>query len=233
MNSIKTIEFIPSSKDVELNVPHPVPAKITIPEWYKSIDNIDTFNLKFDTEGEMQKNVKMCVPFLDAMLTGYVQRTWSDIYITSDRDKINYKTSMSTQIIGHRNSVAIPIGKEYYDVEFLWTVPWIPKLPKGYSLLTTNVMNDTSKPFTTLSGIVDSDNFYHSQNGNLPFYIKSGFTGIIPTGTPMFVMIPIKREVWESKILEYNDDVIKRNKSMYQNFFGSYKNKFWIRKDYR
>ena len=32
--------------------------------------------------------------------------------------------------------------------------------------------------------------------GNVPFFIKSGFEGVIPAGTPIAQLIPIKREKW-------------------------------------
>ena len=34
---------------------------------------------------------------------------------------------------------------------------------------------------------------------NFPFFIKEGFTGLIPYGTPIVQIIPFKRDDWKSK----------------------------------
>jgi hypothetical protein len=38
-------------------------------------------------------------------------------------------------------------------------------------------------------------------SGNIPFFIKEGFSGVIPKGTPIAQVIPFKRESWTSKCL--------------------------------
>jgi hypothetical protein len=86
-------------------------------------------------------------------------------------------------------------------------------------------------PFTTLSGIVDSDTALHE--GNLPFFIKEGFEGLIPKGTPIFQIIPFKRENWKSEI--DRDISIEANKNAFSAgsvLFGWYKSKVWKRKTY-
>ncbi len=41
------IEFIPVSKEAELVVPPPKPAKLYVPKWYKDIPAPDLENLEF------------------------------------------------------------------------------------------------------------------------------------------------------------------------------------------
>jgi hypothetical protein len=66
----------------------------------------------------------------------------------------------------------------------------------------THPLNRTDLPFYTLSGIVDSDNYMGE--GKVPFFIKKDFTGIIPAGTPIVQIIPIKTdEVWKSEKAEH------------------------------
>jgi hypothetical protein len=92
-------------------------------------------------------------------------------------------------------------------------------------------LNRFDLPFTTTSGIMDSDSY--STSGNLPFFIKKGFTGVIPAGTPIAQLIPIKRTSWTS--------VPNNNGLQYlENLQGetvrsegkSYKKLFWTRKSY-
>jgi len=228
----KTIEFIPSSREVELHVPPPKPAKFYIPEWYRNTEVIKNPYELFNSQTGPNQNVKSCMPFLDALATGYIQETWSDIYITVENGIMNYHSSMPIQQVHYRAGNATPISEEYHSIEMTWKVPWMPKVPKGYSVLMCDPLNDPTRPIRSLAGVVDSDSFYHTPMGNMPFLIKSWFQGIIPAGTPMYVIIPIKRESWRHKALEYNQDVETRAFQMKRNFVNTYKNKFWNKKDY-
>jgi hypothetical protein len=82
-----------------------------------------------------------------------------------------------------------------------------------------------------LSGIVDSE--FTAQPGNLPFFIKKDFTGIIKQGTPIVQIIPIKNESWkveeDKKIFKEGDsNNIKRNRK----FYNYYRDNFWVKKNF-
>ena len=47
-----------------------------------------------------------------------------------------------------------------------------------------------------MAGLIDSDKFFGP--GNIPFFVKEGFTGTIEKGTPYAQIIPIKRSSWSS-----------------------------------
>ena len=68
---MKKIKFVPS-KGLE-NILAPTPLKNHIPQWYKDGET-------YDNNGGAA--LKTCVPFLDAMLSGYVLTTWEDLRIT-------------------------------------------------------------------------------------------------------------------------------------------------------
>jgi hypothetical protein len=103
--------------------------------------------------------------------------------------------------------------------------------PPGYSSLITHPLNRHDLPFITLSGLVDTD--MTMARGNLPFFLKEGFEGVIPAGTPMFQIIPFKRENWQ---MEEDKSIMKigleneflTKKSVY----GWYKNNKWNKKLY-
>jgi len=224
----KKIIFYPSSEDVSLMVDKPVTSRKNLPEWYtKRKVKINFINDK--------KDLKLCVPFFDAMSAGYTQNTPCDIYIGRNEDSIFYKPSNQLiKIIGNREDANVDkIGETFYKIEFVWYTAWIPKLPRGYSMLFTHPLNRYDLPFLTLSGIVDSDSFHHAPFGIYPFYIKNSFTGIIPAGTPMFQMIPIKRNSWTSKFKNYNyNDWARKHGTMSKNFLGVYRKNFWVKKSY-
>jgi len=230
------IEFIPASEEVKNLIEAPLPAKSTIPQWFKNSPAFDTNGeLIFNKEGAItNKQLKMCMPFIDAMAGGFVQKTWCDIHIKRNGDgTASYHWAHSPAPLGDRGKCNIPISDKYYPLEFHWINPWTPKLPDGYSLLITHPHNRLDLPFTTLSGIIDSDKFHHVDFGQYPFYIDYNFEGIIPMGTPMFQMIPVKRDNWKSILKDY--DAIEQKKRSYislREFWNVYKNYFWQKKKY-
>jgi hypothetical protein len=227
------IEFIPSDEYVEMIVQPPKPAKEYIPNWYKEHKNINQFDdALFSENGEMLKTIKECMPFFDAFSTGYIQETWTDIYINYTNGKPSYSYPSGPNIIELRESANVSVSNEYNNDEFVWTTPWLPKLPKGYSVIVTHPFNHFG-PFQTLTGIIDCDTFYHTPFGRVPFYVKKGFTGIIPAGTPMFQLIPFKRDSWNSELIAYDEKKqVARNSIIRKNFIGSYKKMFWNKKEY-
>jgi hypothetical protein len=84
-----------------------------------------------------------------------------------------------------------------------------------------------------LSAIIDADDFYHVGMGQFPIYLKKGFSGVIPAGTPMFQITPFKRDEWKSIVHPYNDADTKKREFIYlRELWGVYKNKFWKKKKY-
>jgi hypothetical protein len=225
------IEFIPSSKEVELVVPPPKPAGHYIPQWYKDVPKfsekrIDVARLKSEGPG-----LKHCVPFLDGMISGYIQETWQDIVIGFDNNMLTATSPSTPEQFRTRDKSHLPMGDGFYNIEFVWNVVWIPKLPKGWSLMFTSPLNHSELPFQCATGIVDSDEFYHSPNGNYPFYVKRGFTGVIPAGTPMYQLIPFKRENWDSVVHKFdNDETMRRNATMRGKVFGAYRDFYHVGK---
>lgn len=230
------IEFIPANEEVELLIESPKPSRSAIPQWFKDKPKFNTSQeLVFNEEGLLvNKELKMCMPFIDAMTGGYIQKTWCDIHIKKTPDgSAVYHWAHTPRPLGDRGTCNVPISNKYYPLEFHWINPWTPKLPDGYSLLITHPHNRLDLPFTTMSGIIDSDKFFHVDSGQYPFYIDHDFEGIIPCGTPMYQMIPIKREKWISENKKFNlSDKKKRSYESLKEFLNVYKNYFWQKKKY-
>ena len=227
------IIFSPSTKDVEKLVEPPVPSKLVVPKWYKKLPSFDSKNIKIDNNYVVNTTLKMCMPFFDAMTGGYIQKTWTDIYIGVENNDLKYSSALLPPIIGNRESPNIEITDSYYPVEFIWHRQWTVKLPKGYSLLVTHPHNRLDLPFTTLSGFIDSDVFYHTPVGNIPFFVHKNFQGIIPAGTPMYQMIPIKRDKWEKVIEQFDEEKWNvLNYKIRSKFFNGYRDLFWNKKQY-
>jgi len=110
----------------------------------------------------------------------------------------------------------------------VWTSNWAWKTPKGYSMLVTHPLNGWHLPFTTMSAIIDSDKF--NGPGNIPFFLKKDFEGIIPKGTPYAQLIPIKRKKWTMVYSKKLTDSMMYNGV--ENTSGLYKERTWEKKIY-
>jgi hypothetical protein len=233
------INFIPKTKEIELVVPPPRPASEYFPQWLKEIPLFENSKFKVETLADgtniTNATAKACMPFMDTFLTGYIQETWCDILIERNNDEIIYKYSRSPTIISNRDKISISkmVDSSFYPIEFLWQQPWIPKTPPGYSMLYLHPLNRLDLPFFSLSGIIENDLYHIEDAGNHPFFIKKDFEGIIPAGTPMFQMIPIKRENWKSTVnqVQENWNILKSN--VYKYFYGGYRRLYWKKKSYK
>lgn len=213
------------------------------PEYFRKIKNEPRHKSKFTNNGEAIRNVKSCMPYKDALSSGYIQKTWCDIFIEKNENEVRYYTSNNTNpIIGHRSGKEDYILENFYGympIEFYWVSQWEPSTPKGYSILITNPMNRFDLPFTTSSGIIDSDVFtlggyQFGSAGQIPFYIRSDFHGLIPAGTPMYQYIPIRRDDWVSEFRSYDDSRRPDTEKFIRRYFtGGYLKHFWKKKNYR
>jgi hypothetical protein len=88
--------------------------------------------------------------------------------------------------------------------------------------------------FTILPGIVDTD--MYTAPVNFPFVINdSNFEGLIPKGTPIAQVIPIKRDAWKMEFGGQEELIEQANitTKLQTKFFDRYKTMFWSRKEYK
>ena len=211
-----------------------------IPEWYKKAET--HFSSEEDLaieEGTQKMNagLKTCVPFLDAMLSGYALVMPFDIYVgkTEDGDlDIKWNAPQGWEnFIEERpreSGSTMPRPAGHAPNHLVWSGRWGIKAPKGYSVLVTHPLNRQDLPFTTSSAIMDSDKFFG--NGNVPFFIKEDFIGVIEKGTPFAQIIPIKRKRWKMIHNSALKDSIQRQGNDVRKKEGTYKKKYWTRKEY-
>lgn len=235
----KKIIFNPTSSLAKLTVPAPKPAKEYLPDWYVSAPPFFTKKPKFSLEtGRPNPTFKMCMPFLDTLTMGYIQETWTDIFIEEKDGEIYfYYPSGPAPMKSREETISdiMPVSSGFYKTQYTWGPPWMPQLPRGYSFILTHPLNRTDLPFQTLTGIVDGDSFTQSEEGsNIPFMIKEGFTGVIKKGTPMYQIIPFKRDNWKSVNAEYDENAqLKIVQGIKQYFWGAYKKLHWSEKKFK
>jgi hypothetical protein len=231
---LKEIVFRPVSETVEKFVEKPIPAKKCIPDWFKKIPKYENNEYKILESNRANTTMKACMPFMDTFLTGYIQNTWTEIYIDSTSDDgIHFSYSSGPKIVDTRGSQQhYPSIKNFSKHEMVWQQPWIPQIPKGYSMIYTHPFNRYDLPFLSLSGIIDNDHYYMETAANHPFYVQKDFKGIIPLGTPMFQMIPIKRDVWQSFYDNFDSDLQISFRYLRKFFMDGYKKMYWQKKEY-
>ena len=206
-----------------------------VPQWYKNIKVHSINKMTVIDDIHIKKNVKNCLPFLDSLTTGYCIELWSDVLFTKKEDDENhtFMWHQGPDVCATRNSgeESIPIPLGHSGVEYVWINPYAIELPPGYSAIFTHPFNRTDLPFTTLTGIIDAD--YPLNGGNVPFYIKDNFSGVIEQGTPIVQIIPFKREDWKIQKEEgLFEKALENHHRSLRAFFGWNKQKIWKRKNF-
>ncbi len=187
---MKKIKFVAYPDMVDMLEPSPM--KNHIPQWYKDGEVYDD---------KKSAGLKTCVPFLDVMLTGYALTTIDDLkisredgFVVIEDGKIKQDGSFEpnkkrtlhnhalkdnqifSRLVNERKGSSgstIPRPPGHMQNHFVWSGKWGWKAPRGYSVLVTHPFNRLDLPFTTLSGVIDSDGWVPS--GNIPFFFKRRF----------------------------------------------------------
>jgi len=220
---MKSKKFKVLSERIDIALNPPAPTSTSIPAWFKNIEPVRENDL----------TIKKCVPVLDAFTSGYVFKTSADVYYNdetatfSDNGVDKTVTShMEYQIDG------IEMNDDLTHYPYKWVNRFFVQTPPGYSTLFVHPLNRFDLPFQSISAVVDTDDFPLSVQ--FPFFMKKGFTGIIPAGTPVIQAIPFKRDDWKI-------DFPKQDKSYeYKDFYkwfdppmAKYKRFFWKKKRYQ
>jgi hypothetical protein len=203
------------------DVPKPTPAAKHVPDWYRKMPGV---NDKIMT-------VKKCVPFLDVMTSGYIISSPVDVYF--DGSSFSELSKVKAVSMHHtEQTVDVPVPFGFSTQPYKWENFFTISTPKGYSTLFVHPTNRYDLPFLSISGVVDTD--AHPIPVNFPFFLKDGFKGVIPAGTPIIQAIPFKRENWISKVED--SAPVKEHPDVYRMHnppFGFYKKHWWSRKTYK
>ena len=214
----------------------PTPARNHIADWYIKAKRINSKEVHIKN-GDSNKVAKMCVPFIDGMSAGYTAVLWQDVEVTKDPVTFSWRINQEHSIVGLTgtditSSMAIPVPEGHSTKLFTWESPFEMITPPGYSLLVTHPINRFDLPFTTMTGIQDSDSPLPIPQA-IPFFMKEDFEGIVPAGTPIFQVIPIKRENW--KAVEDTEATESGKKAFFMASrvaYGWYRDNVWKKKNY-
>jgi len=199
---------------LEKILPKPIPAVLGLAEWFKDLP-LKAFNPNMGGEGF---TVKKCPPFIDAMTYGFLIPLATDLEVRDGEFSWNF--TLPEKLMGEYSHSPIDFhdpsqakGTPFFDedrfiVKFnnFWTI----QAPPGYSLLFTHPINRADLPFTTLTGLVDCDTFYHSPVHFPARWREASFSGVLPKGTPVAQCIPVKREIWSAAFGELSEEAVAR-----------------------
>lgn len=229
------IEFrcLPEDWDV---IPKPYPARKYVPEWYKALGNRVRGDDGKEESGFRTSTVKRCPPFLDAMQAGYIIPLAADVHmrVNEDCSSCEYRWDFyRTMIENHsmRQVEGIP-GMRMEPMK--WMNYWSIRVPDGWSVLFVDPINRPNGLFTCFAGIVDCDKY--EEFINFPFHWTRGpFDGVVPAGTPLVQVIPIRRDVLElgydcRPLTEGEQEEIRRTRARRSSHESLYRDKMWVRK---
>lgn len=217
---------------VELELPKP--SHKILPDWYKDTQSYINGERRPAGDGNATGTIKRCIPVFDAITAGYIITLPADVFVSQKDGEPWYEWSNFGLVSFHPVEQA-PNHPARNDLPAYpkWNNPWSIETPKGYSVLFTQPMHRSS-PFKILDGIVDTDRY--TAPVNFPFVLTDRkFEGLIPKGTPIAQVIPIKRESWSIQIGNHKDLKKQSNITnlLRSKFFDSYKTQFWNKKEYR
>jgi hypothetical protein len=240
----KKIIFKPMQKIIEQNIEIPKPSTNHVPQWYRDQKLFSNRTNNFvDAIGsdDYFGTYKLCVPLVDTITSGYTIALDSDVIITNGVSNgylpkpiwmgmlapLDFPDGDKIKSIGN---YPVPLG--YSPMLLRWRCHWLIETPKDYSIWITHPSHRHDLPFFTINGFIDTDK--HGNALNLPFFIKAGFEGVIPAGTPIAQIIPVKRDNWESEKGNYVQEELENNFHKLKRYaIRSYKKQWWTRKSYK
>ncbi|THD54153.1 hypothetical protein [Phenylobacterium sp.] len=204
--------------ELEGRLPPPTPAALGLPDWLKTMP-AQAFSALVSADVD---TVKRCPPFIDAMTSGFLIPLICDVKVengefTWDSDlPPGGAVSFARSPIGIHDAVQIT-GTPLFDADrFLikfhsfWTI----EAPQGYSLLFTHPANRFDLPFTTLTGLVDSDRYSDGWINFPAHWHDVNFSGVLPKGTPIAQCFPVRRETWTVRTATFTDEEAERTQSL-------------------
>jgi hypothetical protein len=185
------IEFLCAPEDLGV-IAAPVPAREALPDWFRRLAPVDKNHLS-TTDNAL--TVKRCMPFLDALMAGWILPLAATVRIDIrdngqtvdtgwDFDKTMVSNHHPYQVNGHPMQPRPPCKFHNH-----WTI----RTPKGWSCLFIPPMNQPNGVVEVAAGIVDTDEY--TSLIHFPFFATAP-DGLytLEKGMPLVQVIPFRRE---------------------------------------
>jgi len=223
----------------------PFPATQAIPEWWKKMtpylavpEQVKKGNFFLGRNSIPNTSFKKCTPMLDALASGYIIPLWTDVFVTCNPEGfpvITWKTLGGRGVFAQHGDNAMdvetPLG--YSNLVFKYLNPWIPKTPRGYSILVTQPFGYRQTAFQAVPAIIDSDK--STLEVLPPMWVKEGFEGVVEKGTPLVQITPFKRNNWELEFNRLEDGEYQKieDRNFNSTLINHYLKNVWSKKSYK
>jgi hypothetical protein len=190
LSSAPTIRFLCRPEDLGV-IAEPRLAKSVMPDWFRKLPPVDKSQLAPTNNGQ---TVKRCMPFIDAMATGWILPLAADVRLEIkdggktveagwEFDRVMVSNHGAHQVAGNPKEPRPPCKFHNY-----WSVRTMP----GWSALFLPPLNRGGQIFECVSGIVDTDAY--AAHIHFPFFATAP-DGLytIEKGTPLVQVIPFRR----------------------------------------
>jgi len=202
-------------------------AKTAMPDWFRKIPPVD---LEHIGARDNAITIKRCMPFLDALTTGWILPLAAEIRLEIKDggktvesgwqfDRTMVSNHSPHQVTGHPNAARPPCKFHNY-----WSIRTAP----GWSCLFVPPLNRPNGVFETVAGIVDTDTY--SAHIHFPFFpIGPDGVHIIEKGTPIVQIFPFRRAdaAIEGEVRAETEDEAKDRERVFRNTIAG---QGWYRK---
>lgn len=196
-----------------------------IPEWWKETPLV--YGEKSINKQDAG-NVKACPSFPDYFSNGLVVPMWVDSIISYDEENATWRwvtahNSFSWSSHGNEQFLDyVPFEHMGSKVKFVFKAlcPWKLITPPGYSILQLPMFYHYTQEFTVFPGVVDTDrsHFINAQVG----FTSDKKEIFIERGTPLFQVIPFKREKYNIEVRSQTEEDKKKFRNQDLSFFGAF-----------
>lgn len=185
------IEFLCSPEDLGV-IAAPMPAREALPDWFRRLAPVDKQHLSVNDNA---LTAKRCMPFLDALMTGWILPLAATVRIEIldngqtvntgwDFDGTMVSNHHPYQIAGHPMQPRPP--NKFHN-------HWNIRTPKGWSCLFVPPLNQPNGVVEIASGVVDTDEY--TSRIHFPFFATAP-DGLytLEKGMPLVQVIPFRRD---------------------------------------
>lgn len=246
--NMPNIYFETISETVCKYAKEPSPAINGVADWWKEIPKYkkskkNVYDIPENIKHSRLATIRNCPGINDTLSFGYMMYFPTDIFVDSTKDEItcfvpNVDVS-KIEVTGlpylsfneEEATSDFKISEEFHPISLKLNPLWGIKTDRGYSSWITSPVNRLDLPFKVVDAIVDTD--VYPSRFPISFHVKKNFCGTIKNGTPFLQIIPFKRENFNSKIIELNnDEVVDQSFARATTFTNFYKKFFWTRKKF-
>lgn len=233
------LTFYPLNPEYMDYVQKPYPAIKNMPNWLNNVPSYYSGQKSVDSYSDPTSTIKKCMPVIDCMSAGYHIPLPCDVWVSrvvgrNGQKGIDLKWSLPHLKLAEPHNmdqlINYSIDPQYEDVLFKWLNPWTIQTPKGWSCLFVPPQYHDDLPFKCFSALVDTDKFPIPVN--FPFFLKKGFEGLIPKGTPIIQAIPFKRQKYVATFKKDHSKLLKEWFKAKTIFFDVYKKFFRAKKEF-